>query len=110
MKQRIFTPQFCEDLEANINENLDKYNNPEFSWEDEARSQDAIRELSFEQPDLSGMMEYADNCLEANDFYAGKILFESYENLTPLHAAQSHFWQYLSHVVLYKYMCTRWAK
>ena len=44
MKQRIFTPQFCEDLEANINENLDKYNNPDFSWEDEAKSQDAIRE------------------------------------------------------------------
>ncbi len=110
MKQRIFTPLFCEDLESNINDNLDKYNNSDYSWEEEAKSQDAIRELGFEQPDLSGMMEYADNSLAENDFYAGKILFESYEHLTPLHAAQSHFWQYLSHVVLYKYMCTRWKK
>ncbi len=110
MKQRVFTPQFSEDLESSINENLIKYNNPDYSWEEEAKSQDAIRELDFEQPDLSCMMNYADNSLAANDFFAGKILFESYDHLTPLHAAQSHFWQYLSHVVLYKYMCMRWAK
>lgn len=110
MKQRIFTPIFCEDLVSNINENLSKYNNPDYSWEEEAKSQDAIREIDFEQPDLTGMMEFADNSLAVNDFNAGRILFESYEHLTPLHAAQSHFWFYLSHVVLYKYMCTRWAK
>ena len=67
MKQRIFTPLFCEDLESNINDNLDKYNNSDYSWEEEAKSQDAIRELGFEQPDLSGMMEYADNSLAEND-------------------------------------------
>lgn len=110
MKQRVFTPQFSEDLESSINENLIKYNDPNYSWEEEAKSQDAIRELDFEQPDLSCMMNYADNSLAVNDFYAGKILFESYDHLTPLHAAQSHFWLYLSHVVLYKYMCMRWAK
>ena len=110
MKQRVFTPQFSEDLESSINENLFKYNDPNYSWEEEAKSQDAIRELDFEQPDLSCMMNYADNSLAVNDFYAGKILFESYDHLTPLHAAQSHFWLYLSHVVLYKYMCMRWAK
>ena len=110
MKQRIFTPQYSEYLESNINENIAKYNNPDFIWEEEAKSQDAIRELSFEQPDLSGMMEYADNSRATNDFYAGKILFEGYDHLTSLNAAQSHFWHYLSHVVLYKYMCTRWSK
>jgi len=110
MKQQIFTPRFGEYLEANITENLAKYNDSNYSWEEEARAQDAIRALSFDQPDLSGMMEYADNSRAINDFFAGKILFESYANLTPLHAAQSHFWLYLSHVVLYKYMCTRWAK
>lgn len=110
MKQLIFTPQFCEELESNVNENLFKYNNSDYSWKEEASQQDALKELDFEQPDLSGMMEYANNSLAANDFFAGKILFESYDKLTPLQAAQSHFWLYLSHVILYKYMCTRWAK
>lgn len=110
MKQRVFTRQFSENLEASINDNIIKYNNPDYSWEEEAKSQDAIRELDFEQPDLSGMMKYADNKYAINDFYAGKILFENYEHITPLQAAQSHFWQYLSHVILYKYMCIRWSK
>lgn len=110
MKQRTFTPQFGEYLMSSVRENLDKYNNPDYSWEDEAKNQDAIRDLDFEQPDLSGMMEYANNSRAINDFYAGKILFESYGHLSPLHAAQSHFWQYLSHVILYKYMCARWKK
>lgn len=109
MKQRIFTPLFTEELISKISENLDKYNNSDYSWEKEADDNDALRELDFEEPNLSGMMEYADNSKATNDFYAGKILFESYNHLSPLQAAQIHFWQYLSHVPLYKYMCTRWA-
>lgn len=111
MKQRIFTPDFYKHyLEESISENLYKYNNDDYPWEEEAIAQDAIRELDFEQPDLSGMMAYADNSRATNDFYAGKILFESYDYLTSLQASQRHFWHYLSHVVLYKYMCTRWKK
>lgn len=110
MKQKIFKPKFViEDLIPNVETNLPKYRNLDYDWEQEALEKDAIVELDFEQPDLSGMFNYADNSLAVNDFYAGKILFEAYQNLTELQAAQSHFWAYLSHVVLYKYLCVRWA-
>ena len=33
------------------------------------------------------MMEFADNSLAKNDFFAGKILFEKFEHLTSLQAA-----------------------
>lgn len=108
MRQKAFTPIFAENLRSKIGENIAKYNNPEYLWENEAIDADAIIELDFEAPDLSGMMDYADNSLAKNDFFAGKILFESFSHLTPLQAAQKHFWLYLSHVVLYRYMYTRW--
>ena len=110
MKQKAFTPVFTDNLRAKVGENIDKYNNPNYLWENEAKKAGAIIELDFEEPDLSGMMEFADNSLAKNDFFAGKILFEKFEHLTSLQAAQVHFWQYLSHVTLYKYMCTRWRK
>ena len=101
MKQKAFTPIFTDDLRSKVNENIAKYNNPDYLWETEAEEANAIIELDFEAPDLSGMMKYADNKLAKNDFFAGKILFESYEHLTSLQAAQVHLWQYLSHVTLY---------
>lgn len=110
MKQKAFTPIFADNLRSKINENIAKYNNPDYLWETEAKEANAIIELDFEEPDLSGMMEFANNNLAKNDFFAGKILFENYEHLTSLQAAQVHLWQYLSHVTLYKYMCTRWYK
>lgn len=108
MKQKAFKPIFADNLKSKVSENLSKYNNPDYDWGKEAQEADAIIELDFEEPDLSGMMEYADNSRAKNDFFAGKILFESFSHLTPLQAAQTHLWQYLSHVVLYKYMYTRW--
>lgn len=108
MKQKAFTPIFADILKSKVSENLYKYNNPDYDWEKEAQEAGAIIELDFEEPDLSGMMEYADNSLAKNDFFAGKILFEGFSHLTPLQAAQTHLWQYLSHVALYKYMYVRW--
>lgn len=110
MKQKAFTPIFADNLRSKVGENIAKYNNPDYLWANEAKEADAMIELDFEEPDLSGMMDYADNSLAENDFFAGKILFESFEHLTSLQAAQVHLWQYLSHVTLYKYMCTRWKK
>ena len=48
--------------------------------------------------------------IAGSDYEAGKILFEAFKDLTPMQAAQSHFWQYLSHVDLYEYMRRRWNK
>ena len=110
MKQKAFTPIFAENLRSKNGENITKYNNPDYLWENEAIEAGAVIELDFEAPDLSGMMDYADNSQAKNDFFAGKILFESFSHLTPLQAAQTHLWQYLSHVVLYKYMFARWLK
>jgi len=109
MKQKIFSPSFAEELEKRVGENIEKYRNIDYSWEEEGKANNAIIELGFDQPDLSGMLAYADNSSAVMDFEAGKILFEKYSFLSPLEAGQSHLWQYLSHVVLYKYMCTRWA-
>lgn len=109
MRQRLFTPKYSEALEANVEENLSKYLDPNYNWEDDANGE--IRELDFEQPDLSGMMAYANTSLATDDFKAAKILFEAYNDLiSPLQAAQSHFWQYLSHVVLKDYMRARWPR
>lgn len=71
MKQKAFTPVFTDNLRAKVGENIDKYNNPNYLWENEAKKAGAIIELDFEEPDLSGMMEFADNSLAKNDFFAG---------------------------------------
>ena len=111
MKQKAFTPIFAENLRSNVSENIAKYNNSDYLWENEAKDADAIIELDFEQPDLSSMIQFAESKRAVDDFQAAKILYESYhQHLTPLKAAQQHFWQYLSHVVLKDYMRTRWPK
>lgn len=106
MKQKIFTKKYYEELEARLGENMPKYTDPNFSWEEEAK--DNIIELDFEAPDLSGMLDYADSHEAKDDGKAAKILFLAYHNLTPLQAAQRQIWQYLSHVTLYEYMRRRW--
>lgn len=109
MRQRVFTPKYSQELYAKVSENLEKYADPEFDWV--ASSSGEVRDLDFEQPDLSGMMKYASTGFATDDFKAAKILYEAYKDfLSPLQAAQSHFWQYLSHVVLKDYMRTRWPK
>lgn len=109
MRQKIFTPKYSEFLEANVASNIAKYNDAGFDWETESNGE--VRELDFEQPDLSEMMNYADTNRATDDFHAAKILYEAYKDqLSPLQAAQGHFWQYLSHVVLKDYMRKRWPK
>ena len=108
MKQRIFKKKYAQQLEEHVEQNMPKYINPDFSWEENSQGQTI--DLDFEQPDLSGMMDYAENSSASSDYYAAKILYEAYKHLTPLQAAQHHFWQYLSHVVLYDYMRKRWPK
>jgi hypothetical protein len=109
MLQGIFIPSYAEFLQANVSENLKYYIDPSHDWK--LAAGDNVKELDFEQPDLSGMMEFAESKKAVDDFYAAKILFEAYRGvLTPLLAAQSHFWQYLSHVVLYPYMRKRWPE
>ena len=108
MRQKIFTPKFAEYLTGSVEENLDKYIDSAYNWEEHPQCE--VQELDFEQPDLSEMMKYTGSGLAKDDFYAAKILYESYrEHLTPLKAAQIQFWQYLSHVVLKDYMRARWS-
>lgn len=110
MKQLIFTPEFAEWLKFHVEENLSKYQNSSFSWRAFAKEREGLYETDIEQPDLTGMLAYAGSRTSADDFEAGKILFEAFKDLTPMQAAQSHFWQYLSHVDLYEYMRKRWSK
>ena len=110
MKQVIFTPEFTDKLRYHVKDNLARYLDPTFNWRKEAEMYDGLYETDFEQPDLSGMLVYADSKTSTDDFEAGKILFEAFKELTPMQAAQSHFWQYLSHVDLYEYMRRRWSK
>lgn len=109
MVQCVFYPDYAEGLQSNVTENLQHYIDPSYDWK--LAAGDNVKELDFEQPDLSGMMEFAESKKAVDDFYAAKILYEAYRGiLTPLLAAQSHFWQYLSHVVLYPYMRKRWPE
>lgn len=109
MKQKIFTPQYASMLNDNVEENLSKYLDAYFDWEQDAGDQ--IRELDFEQPDLSEMLNFTASKRAVDDGQAAKILYEAYmDHLSPLQAAQKHFWQYLSHVVLKDYMRARWER
>ena len=58
MKQKAFTPIFADNLRSKVGENIAKYNNPDYLWANEAKEADAMIELDFEEPDLSGMMEF----------------------------------------------------
>jgi len=107
MRQKIFTPQFADDLELGVELNLSKYLDPEFNWAEAAK--DYIRELDFDEPDLSDLENFSAPSTK-NDFEVAKRLYLAYRNITPLQAKQKQFWQYLSHVQLYKYMRRRWSK
>lgn len=107
MRQKIFTPQFAEDLELGVELNLSKYLDPDFDWAEAAK--DYIRELDFDEPDLSDLENFSAPSTK-NDFEVAKRLYLAYRNITPLQAKQKQFWQYLSHVQLYKYMRKRWSK
>ena len=93
MKQTIFTPEFAEVLRNHVQDNLTHYLDPAFMWREEAEKHDGLYETDLEQPDLSGMLAYADSKKSTDDFEAGKILFEAFKDLTPMQAAQSHFHQ-----------------
>ena len=51
MKQKIFTPEFAEELKCHVVENISNYINPTFSWEKEAEKKDAIYLTDLEKPD-----------------------------------------------------------
>ena len=54
----------------------------------------------------------SDRMLQAadNDFEAAVILYEAYQNITPITAISEEFWAYLTHTSLYQYTQNRWPK
>lgn len=46
--------------------------------------------------------------LQADDFSAAKVVYEAYENITPLLASSEAFWAYLTHTSMFHYTQRRW--
>lgn len=70
MKQKIFTKDYSEMLKSSVEENMGYYRDPEFSWE--AAAGNNVKELDFDQPDLSGMMQYAETNDSKVDLFAAQ--------------------------------------
>lgn len=47
--------------------------------------------------------------LHNNDFEAAKVVYEAYENITPLMASYEAFWAYLTHTSMFEYAQKRWT-
>lgn len=47
--------------------------------------------------------------LHSNDFEAAKVVYEAYENITPLMASYEAFWAYLTHTSMFEYTQKRWS-
>lgn len=47
--------------------------------------------------------------LHTNDFEAAKVVYEAYENITPLMASYEAFWAYLTHTSMFEYAQKRWS-
>ncbi len=105
MKQKEFTRQFAEILNANLMENISLYRNEIFEV-----SPDCIVDSNIDvlNDHLAADMEKHTSSIAREEFEAAKILFEAYPNLTPLQASHKPFWLYLAHVELYHYMRLRW--
>ncbi len=98
--QCIFTPQYVNFLENNIDVN--NYYGEKFPY-DAAQ----IKRLNgIEKPkDLESKMLAAQSRFEE-----AVLLYEAFENLSPMFAATRVLWTYLTHVDLFNYVKKRWPE
>ena len=103
-KQRIFTNRYASELRRNVEEKSDVscYHMKEFPYDD---TQVLVMQ-NRNKPE--GLLE---RMLNANsDCEAAKELYLAYSDLSPLEAAYTPFWDYLSHIDLYQVVCKRWPE
>lgn len=98
--QHIFTPQYVNYLENNIE--VSKYYDVQFTFDSSQ-----VKKLNgIEKPrNLEAKL------LEAEDLFKEAILlYEAFENLPPMFAATKVLWTYLTHVDLLQYVRKRWPE
>lgn len=114
--QRIFTKDFVDILSNSIDENMDRYKDPNFDWMEYAQDKNGLHTVPIEVPDdlcdrMLATVPPSDARNKAiYDFEAAKILFEAFPELSPLQVAQREIWVFLSHCVLMPYVRKRWEK
>lgn len=69
--------------------------------------------LGFSDEELNrlcrGMLSLIENEKDtAHEYHAGKLLYDTFRNLSPRDASDIGFWSYLSHRHLYQYIIKRW--
>lgn len=108
--QIMFKESYDDSFRKSIKEgkDLDRYTKNESPFI--PKSEYLVKCTTVMQPEnlCEKMMPYAQGGGE-NDFMAGKLLFEEYP-ISNMLASYAPFWDYLSHVELFKYVKNRWPK
>jgi hypothetical protein len=104
-RQKIFTNKYSELLNIKVEEGEHSgYLEDSFPYDD---TQVLVLQ-SIYKPE--GLAEKMINALEeSDDCTAAKELYKAYSMLTPLEASYQPFWDYLSHVDLFKVVQKRWC-
>ena len=102
MIQKIFSRKYVDSLrnELKFPHGIEKYKKDNFEYDDKC---------FLILPGISRPENLSEKIkTDKTDFENAVLLYESYENLTPLMASDERFWVYLTHVDLYSYMIQRW--
>lgn len=100
-KQKIFTSGYVRKLKDEVSNetSLQFYDESEFIIDEERL---------LEIPNIYRPDNLYGNLRVNDDLTSAIVIYEAYENLTPLQASDERLWTYLSHLDLFNYLQERW--
>ncbi|WP_410220973.1 DUF6339 family protein [Pedobacter sp.] len=100
-KQLVFKDKYVQKLKGNLisGSSLAFYRSNEFIYD----KKEVLMMPNIEaSPDLANRLDFED------DFKTAVLIYEAFEKLEPIQAADERLWAYLALVDLYPYMIKRW--
>jgi Family of unknown function (DUF6339) len=107
MKLKYFKAGFVEKLQAEVEKNIDWYQQDDLWIEKYAGGKEFALDTTITLPDKFELLSPGPKNL--NDLENVKRLHQALKALSPIQASDPRFWAYLSHVTFWPYMRKRWV-
>lgn len=106
MKLKYIKNGECDDLKANIRNNIDRYESNSQWLADYFEGDNWFRESKYHMPDNVPLKMPEGK--KFFDFENTKIIYEAFKDIPLSVAIDERFWSYLTHVTFWEYMRKRW--
>jgi hypothetical protein len=108
MKLKYFKAGFVEKLQAEVEKNLDCYQQDEPWIEKYANGKEFALDTTISLPEKFQLLSPRGK--ELYDVENVKRLHQALKTLSPIQASDPRFWAYLTHVTFWPYMRSRWIE